>query len=281
MVHEYDYTGYEYVDAIDLNFGEEARLWLLTGVEFNIGSSTLVVRSNAVPFETFVLGLPEPPPRPPQERSSATRRLPKNVVQELMEEFPWLTEDDINGVASEHRHGESQRRGGGARTGEAMPLPTDAVDAVDAHDLAALLIERRDEWDMDFSDMMFYVRNLGGVWTAAHVGEPTDAASAFARQAAKPWCRHFTWPQQKGFYFSVYGVIDANKLARSWAHKANFFFELWIEGGCDWHHQYSIDDAALYVPSIEFTDWAPDVAFDSETFQRIHELVIFKPTNRV
>jgi hypothetical protein len=151
MVHEYDYTGYEYVDAIDLNFGEEARLWLLTGVEFNIGSSTLVVRSNAVPFETFVLGLPEPPPRPPQERSSATRRLPKNVVLELMEEFPWLTEDDINGAASEHRHGESQRRDGGARTGEAMPLPTDAVDAVDAHDLAALLVERRDEWDMDFS----------------------------------------------------------------------------------------------------------------------------------
>ena len=60
-----------------------------------------------------------------------------------------------------------------------------ATDEERAAEVRARLLAVRAEWELDWTDSWFYVRLLGGKWTAEFKKTEADAACMFARSGAK------------------------------------------------------------------------------------------------
>ena len=132
--------------------------------------------------------------------------------------------------------------------------------------------ELRLEWERQEDGIHFYSKLRGGTWTARRKGTVADSTSMFARSHVEPWCHVYSWPRQRGFMHSKYGVDDATFLAEEWARRSEYFYVRWLENGASNDYTFTQEDVALYAEPLEWVTWASEVDPESETFDRIMEL---------
>ncbi len=77
----------------------------------------------------------------------------------------------------------------------------------------------------DLVALGFYVRVLGGRWTALHRGVVADGVSALARSGLpKDFCEICNVPKQSSFYLSKFGEEGARMMASEVARRGDCFF---------------------------------------------------------
>ena len=108
---------------------------------------------------------------------------------------------------------------------------------------------------------------------------PADAATMYSRKVAKRWCDKFQFRKQKGFSFTTHGLEGANMLAREWASRADYFYRIWVEAGCEEEFRYSEEQLSSYVPSEEYVVWASTLDVGSDAFSEVTHLNHALPTN--
>ena len=88
---------------------------------------------------------------------------------------------------------------------------------------------------------------LGGAWTAAHKGSAFDAfrAAPKAGSEAESWAVAYHIGRLAQFHISLYGVGGSNDLAKAYAHKCQWFYNLWrsIDKG---KYYFSEEDCSSY-----------------------------------
>ena len=158
-----------------------------------------------------------------------------------------------------------------------------ALPADHPEDLAAevrkRLAEERDELLDDQSDNHFYVQLRGGVHTEYVHGVVWNEATCFARAHARPWCLRYRWPRQKGFSKSLYGEEGAVQLAHEWARRADHYYRLWWDNGCDLSYKFSEGDCESYRQSLEWVTFASSEDIESSSFTEIVAVNRFQPTS--
>ena len=83
-------------------------------------------------------------------------------------------------------------------------------------------------------------------WTAARRGVAFDAFRAAPRGGSpEQWAVRYGMGRSARFDTALYGVAGANELARAYAHKCQFFFDLWQSKGGD-NYEFGPDDRAAY-----------------------------------
>ena len=275
---------------------DDSTIMVYENVKFTLDPGTVMTRRDPIPFEDF-LGRFLPPARHVgEERDRGPGgRIPNEVLWALQEEFPWLTNDDLGighgghgghgdhgghgGHGGGHGHGHGDHGGHGGHDphdGERHPEPRvmPKVRAVDeAARIRERLLARREEWAGGFPDKHFYVRQLGGEWTAAFCGVEANACAAFPRAGSMKWCRTYKWPQQKGFYYGIHdGDLNCNMLAREWVRKADWFFNIWLDNGRNYAYHYTEEDLASCPENDEFINWACDLDVESHTFESVMDM---------
>lgn len=73
--------------------------------------------------------------------------------------------------------------------------------------------------------MDFYTEILGGTWTAKHKHVVSDAVVGLARAGMpKTWCKLYKWPKQMAVYYSKYGRVESEMLAKEWCRRSQHFY---------------------------------------------------------
>ncbi len=283
-----DYSGDRYLMDTDVNFSDDSRIMVLPGLKF-VGDR-LVSRHDAVCFEDFLRGVRRPTaaPRDRGDRPDGVKvQRKRDIDAYLLEEFPWLTAKDLDvreappGVAREKAADKSDVEDADT-DGEPPelypPVPAEGADDVD--DALALLAERRAEWNVDYSELAFFVRILGGKWTKEHCKVFSNAVACFLCKYAAPSCKIYTWQQQRTFHYAKFTGEGAMKLAHAWTQKGDWFFGVWM-GQDDDYYTYSDEDLASFVPDDDFLTWSLTLDVESPAFRAVHEYMHTQPSKPV
>ena len=102
-------------------------------------------------------------------------------------------------------------------------------------------------------DLHFWLKVLGGRWTARHIGVPADRVATFARSGdARAFCRRFDMPSMSSFSFRKFGEANAVETCRGVQRKLLYFFMIWMEAD---DPEFRFSDAQLfsYLPSDQFS----------------------------
>ena len=153
------------------------------------------------------------------------------------------------------------------------------TDEERAAEVLARPLAVRAEWELDWTDTWFYVRLLGGKWTAEFKKTEADAACMLARSGAKGWCTKYKFAKQKSLCSSRYGIEACNMVAREWASRAEYFFLLWYDDGCDEDFSYSDELLESYMPTMEWVEWATRQEIASEIWAAISDVENARPCN--
>ena len=238
-------------------------------------------RSSA-PFDDFVAPMGDPNRRAPRQAPRASRARPSpDAVAALRAQFPFLTDEDINvagtrtAPGTSGRHGASGSAGSGARSsggGEDAPESVTDDEPDEGIDLSLVdedLGELRVLWSDPFKYRgSFYVRVLGGKWTAEHVGQMADAAQGLARGGGPlKWCRQFKFPRWRRFGIQRFSMMSAHMLAGEFCRRGMFFYNMWLERGSPANMSYSADDAASYEETLEWVTWLTELDVESMEFE--------------
>jgi hypothetical protein len=277
MLLTFDISQLTYKLAQEIEFDPEGQVFVLSHLKF-VGE-TLQTCMDPVLLEDKILCLPaqrheqasrEPRGRPP---------LPPDLRALLLEEFPWLTSDDFAQESNPVGGGGGDGGAGGGAAPRAPMRLDPKTDEDRAAEVRARLLAVREEWELDWTDMWFYVRLLGGGWTDEFKKTAADAACMFAREGAKSWCLKFRFPKQKALYFSVYGIETSNMVTREWARRGEFYFLMWYEEDMPAIFVYSDAMIESYVPTLEWCEWATRQDVDSDEWALIEQVQNAAPTN--
>ena len=146
------------------------------------------------------------------------------------------------------------------------PADVGHEDIGPAIDAAGELAEIRAEWAWDNETSNFYVNTRGGQWLQATHGIAADYATGFSRQWAKPWCLQYGWQRQKGYKLETFGREGANKLAREWCRRADYFYCIW-ERSEEPNYVYTEDDVDGYPNNEELLSFMVAEGHESPAFQ--------------
>ncbi len=200
MLLTFDISQLTYKLVQEIELGPEGQVFVLSHLMF-VGE-TFQSRSGPVLYEDVILGLPAQRQQQAPQEPRARAPIPPELRAGLLEESPWLTADDF---AQEHSPAGGGDGGAGGGEAPRAPMRMDPkTDEERAAEVRARILAVREEWELDWTDMWFYVRLLGGGWTDEFKKTAADAAYMFAREGAKSWCRKYCFPKQKSMYFSVY-----------------------------------------------------------------------------
>ncbi len=189
-----------------LEFDEED-MFAWTDLRFE--DDIVTTRSSPVEFDVFTARFPRAAARARVPGQGGQRRtdFKMDARAELLNEFPWLTEEDFNRISGGRRdcgrrrdlpNDENEESGSGSDG----PGPGfEGVDLLAVHDEVIDVAEEvraiREEFHFDAVEMAFYTRVLAGRWTMAHRHVAADAIAGYARgELAKQWCRTYKVPMQ-------------------------------------------------------------------------------------
>ena len=159
--------------------------------------------------------------------SSASSRihLPQNAFAELVAQHPWLAgslEQDAKVVLQKMKTSNSDHVDVAER--EDVGLTDDQIEEAFGN-----LRKARDEWggeDPDSPDWRITV--VGGAWTAAKRGSAFDGFRAAPRPgSAEEFAIRYQLGRSAYFATSIYGVAGASDMARAFAHKCQWFHDIW------------------------------------------------------
>ena len=169
--HAFKYCSASQVPVLcsgDARFGVVHVCWI---------GNRLVVMSAFVEFDVYTAPFATVMRPTRSGRGAARAQVDDEVLRALAEEFPWLTKGEIRDFLEVgHQQGLGQRSGHtGERPREVGP-PLQLAAAVEeaASDVLEALQEKRElHGTAADKDLYFYVKLLGGLWTAAHKGVPS------------------------------------------------------------------------------------------------------------
>jgi len=160
-----------------------------------------------------------------------------------------------------------------------------ASDAVedgesDVGDVAAELASLREVWedDRDAADG-FYMRILGGGWTAVHVGVVADAVGSIARGGSPVWwCWAYSWTARKRYGYARHGLEGATALAREYCRRSNYYYNVWRDQD-DEYMLYSDEQLGSCPDEEEFLAWLVAQPLDSWNYRLGTALRYIVPVN--
>jgi hypothetical protein len=284
-VHQthFDYWPLTFVLHSDVPFGEDDDLFVYTEVRFV--ETTACTNVGPEPFERFVASHgsgpgPTTTPKPAGSRVHVT----SDVRARLLDEFPWLTEDDLPVRAKPRRgpfgRGPDMVAGRDGSDSSASDIEAEAAEELVedvvievADDLAAI----REHYAGDPEWRWFHVRVLGGAWTLEHVGVVADTIGGYARTTdVKNWCHLHGWPRQMSFSIRKYGGEAANILGTEFCDRGHYFYELYLAAGSPDDFVYTMEHRNQYEPSMEWLDWITALPIEDDLFAKassINDLV--------
>jgi hypothetical protein len=228
----------------------EAQLRVLTGL-WHQGGNVLVSDAATIPFKDFLSGLP---PLKEQKSRVAPARHTGRVGNpgDLVTTHPFL----------EHFLSETIGRAASSNSPGARPVDLDAPDEesqpLDDEALAAAFDElhkAREAWGPTEESLGddFKVNLLGGAWSLQTKGKAVVACLASAKTArATNWCIQYGMHRSGRFEVSLYGEQAAQTFARAWAHRMQFFLDLYLASG-ESQYRYTQGDKDSYLEPTEFT----------------------------
>ena len=290
----FEYLPPEFATENDVDFAEDD-LMCIQGLRFQGGHAS--TSHGLVPFDVFLSRSLAADGPPEDDTRAIPKKRPKfshEVRQALLQEHPWLTEEDLQPKQKVARRREV---GGMCRTAADLDpeaksddsssgsddgagheladgdLPEEAgafdMHIVDEEGGMDELRGMREGWAWDGEDLLpFYTHVLGGRWLLRERGLAADAVSGFARAWAKDWCALYKWPRSMRFTYEKYGKPQAHELAREFCRRGTYFFMLWYDSpDTDEEFVYTEDHIRSYEEPIEFVDFMlgePDAsaAFD-------------------
>jgi hypothetical protein len=132
----------------------------------------------------------------------------------------------------------------------------DEEEIEDGDLIAAQLAAIRVEWDVQpepdavLSD--FSVAARGGRWTKRTKKTIADSMRGIpVGKLGKDWCKIFGQTKSKTYAVLKYTPEVAGILARSWAHRCQYFLDVYTRSG-DEYYEYTDADFNRYVPSSEY-----------------------------
>ena len=228
------------------------QLEVLLGLWYK-GGHELFADATTVPFEMFLRTLPplkEPRSRP--DLAKQPHRVPAALQQGIEAEYPFLQHFLSQlplGNTSSGSSGAQPRDSQGPGE-ELMPLDDEALEA--AFDE---LHRARQAWvpNADYLGDDFKVNLLGGTWSLQTKGKSVVAWLASARTPrASNWCTQYGLYRSGRFEVSVYGEKAAQTFAKAWAHKMQFFLNLYLASN-EARYRYTPGDKDAYLEPGDFT----------------------------
>ena len=218
----------------DVAIPEDSEMFVMSGLMF--GQDCMFTDIAPQPFGEPIAFHPR---ECAQTRNSGPRsslHIPKDVWSLLLQEHPWLEEDDLPGVIGRRVGGGGskpaklaaddgvvhvERATAGPGVDDEGPVPEDGLDLPDVTDqLAAFRADNAAEHAV--ADH-FFTRILGGAWTSRYRGVIADGIAAFPRAGEpKRWCTWCGWPRQFPNMYARYGVEAATKLAQEFVRDRRF-----------------------------------------------------------
>ena len=242
-------------------------VWVLPNIRF-LKDKTVVCPGRPISWEDFIRFHPQLSQSGEHQKSSKPRSsLPKDVQglveQQLLAEFPWLTDEDLDKALGRVKTGHGKPSQSAASSSSGTPAASSSskeaaptVLDVDLHSLIAEAAEIRSLHQQPKVDVtFFYVHHRGG---EANLKKPAQGilnnATCFARSIAKAVCERYQWPKQKGFqYTAVNGHDNADALAKQWCHLGNHYCSHWFAHDCDPHFVFGPEDDP--EETLEWTDF--------------------------
>ena len=195
LVRFYSVSDYEY--TMDHEVPDDSTCRLMVYPQVHVRGQFIEARVEPVSFETFVQAFPRKKdiakPRPVDRRSG----MAKAVRDQLLEEFPWLTEADV-GVALAGRASRSTTVGDEEAD---RKRPAKVLDAEEVEDIVLQtskeLAAKRLELSHGDDDTHFYTRVPGGNWTKQFLKTAANGSMVCGRSHTAKFCKLYSWPFQK------------------------------------------------------------------------------------
>ena len=228
----------------------EDQLRVLTGL-WHQGGNVVLSDAATVPLKDFLSRLP-----PLKEQRSHTAPAKHTVRASSSEAFvtkhPFL----------EHFLTETAGKAASSSSRGARPVDPDASDEesqpLDDEALAAAFDElhkAREAWGPTDENLVedFRVNLLGGAWSVQTKGKAVVACLALAKTSrAINWCIQYGMYRSGRFEVSLYGEQAARTFAQAWAHRMQFFLNLYL-GSNESNYRYTQGDKDSYLEPTEFT----------------------------
>ena len=228
----------------------EGQLRVLTGL-WHQGGNVVFSDAATVPLKDFLSRLPSLKEQRPR---AAPAKHPGRVgnPEVLATTHPFL----------EHFLSETTRKAASSSTPGAKPVDPDVEDEegqpLDDEALAAAFDElhkAREAWGPTEESLVedFKVNLLGGAWSLQTKGKAVVACLASAKTPrATNWCVQYGLYRSGRFEVSVYGEHAAQTFARAWAHRMQFFLDLYLASN-ERQYRYTQGDKDSYLEPTEFT----------------------------
>ena len=201
------------------------------------------------PLSSFIADLPAIPST--SEAASSHANFTTKAKVELTHQFPWLAGSIEREAYPKKRLREEGHKSEAESDNEVWLMSDDQIEAA----FSALAVARAEAANVgdDFADWRVSV--LGGAWAAKHRGSAFDAfrAAPCASSAAEEWAAQYGMGNSARFYVSLYGAGRAHDMARAFAHKCQFFFDLWLSKGIE-AYDFTEGDYESYVEPAFFKD---------------------------
>lgn len=232
---EYVYLPFDCVLEYEMPIAEDSELLVLEGFRFSHG----VCYTNHPPVELEKFAATHSMASSSSRGSSRTRTptLPKDVVDQLLVEHPWLTAEDLGKKPatatgkkfekSAHGPGESDNdtdsgasgSDGSVCGGGDVKIHETDIDGDDPDDEEGE--STKPTWDhigagdTATGETYFHLRRFGGAWTYG--------IGCFPRKGlATGWVLTYDFLSQRSFSYSKYGVEAATMLSQELLRRANF-----------------------------------------------------------
>ena len=223
-----------------------------------LGGGVVVSRMEAIPFQSYVAGLPAKAATITKGSGSPKRTKVGNLDPSQLERFPWLAAYAGGGGSQASASGQpavGQKAPEEASSGEedAEELDDQALEEV-----FKALQDARQEWveAPGHAASDFYCAITGGAWVQQQKGTPYDFFMGKASHGAERWCKTYGLQMSARFSIKLYGEFMANLLSRAWCHRMQHYFD--IAGSARVPgYSYKADDHESYVEPSSFSEAVP------------------------
>jgi len=253
----------------DVGAAETGTLWVIPRVM--LAGQYIVGEAEPVTFEEYTAGMVVARQNRRREREE-DEILDPTWEQMVLDEYPWLTPDDIREALKPPKAKPRKKEGGTTDESSDEPdeRPRKEVLAL-PEDLAAEAVERlrqfRADWTWADADLYehFYVYDRRGL----------DCVACYPRAHALHWCRWVGAGDMHSFAFSTHGDAWSHLLAREWCAKLNYNYQLWVDSVNEEDFNYA--DFPAFALSDDYWEALHDVPAVSLTFDRFKELADWLP----